>query len=154
MSWCQAIIWDPRHRFSLLSDSCGFVAVGRPLWQRDGSVFYNCCWPPPAQPYFSPMKSSGQFASWFLYNFYNGHHSVFFWLGPIELCQDLLKYSCDYYEHVVQKRTVCIRSLNWLNYYLLVVPQEKRGTYFFYCGRAGLCNWGRLKLLLLLYVAA
>jgi hypothetical protein len=28
-------------RFLFLSDSCGFVNVGRPLWREDGSVFYN-----------------------------------------------------------------------------------------------------------------
>jgi hypothetical protein len=27
-------------RFLLLSDSCGFVDVGRPLWREDGCVFY------------------------------------------------------------------------------------------------------------------
>jgi hypothetical protein len=30
-------------RFLLLSDNCGFVDMGRPLWREDGSVFYNCC---------------------------------------------------------------------------------------------------------------
>jgi hypothetical protein len=33
----------------LLSDSCWFVAVGRPLWREDGSVVYNRCWFSPAQ---------------------------------------------------------------------------------------------------------
>jgi hypothetical protein len=28
-------------RFFFLSDSCGFVDVGRPLWWEDGSEFYN-----------------------------------------------------------------------------------------------------------------
>jgi hypothetical protein len=37
-------------RFLLLSDSCGFVDVGRPLWRENRSVFYyvQCtiyCWP-------------------------------------------------------------------------------------------------------------
>jgi hypothetical protein len=27
-------------RFLLMSDNCGFVDVGRPLWREDGSVFY------------------------------------------------------------------------------------------------------------------
>jgi hypothetical protein len=36
-------------RFLLLSDSCGFVDVGRLLRREDGSVVYNCCWPSPAQ---------------------------------------------------------------------------------------------------------
>jgi hypothetical protein len=30
-------------RFLLLSDSCGFVDMGRPLWREGGSVVYNCC---------------------------------------------------------------------------------------------------------------
>jgi hypothetical protein len=38
----------PKTRFLLLSDSCGFVDVGRPLWRGDGPVVYNCCWPSPA----------------------------------------------------------------------------------------------------------
>jgi hypothetical protein len=25
-------------------DTCGFVIVGCPLWQKDGCVIYNCCW--------------------------------------------------------------------------------------------------------------
>jgi hypothetical protein len=32
-------------RFLLLSEGCGFVDVGCPLWWEDGSVVYNCCWP-------------------------------------------------------------------------------------------------------------
>jgi hypothetical protein len=27
----------------LLSDHCGFVDMGRPLWREDGSLVYNCC---------------------------------------------------------------------------------------------------------------
>jgi hypothetical protein len=34
----------PKTRF-LLSDSCGFVDVGRPLWREDGFVFYKYCCP-------------------------------------------------------------------------------------------------------------
>jgi hypothetical protein len=30
-------------RFLLLSDQCGFVDMGRPLWREDGSIVYNCC---------------------------------------------------------------------------------------------------------------
>jgi hypothetical protein len=33
----------------LLSDSCGFVDLGRPLWWKDGSAVCNCYWPSPAQ---------------------------------------------------------------------------------------------------------
>jgi hypothetical protein len=32
-------------RFLLLSDSCGFVDMGRCLLREDGSVVYNCCCP-------------------------------------------------------------------------------------------------------------
>jgi hypothetical protein len=41
-------------RFSLLSDSRGFVDVGRSLWQEDGSVVCNCCWPLPVQSFSDP----------------------------------------------------------------------------------------------------
>jgi hypothetical protein len=41
-------------RFLLLFDSYGLVFVGRPLWREDGSVFYNCCWTSPAQPFLGP----------------------------------------------------------------------------------------------------
>jgi hypothetical protein len=41
-------------RFLLLSDSCGFVDVGRSLWGEDVSVFYDCCWPPSAQSFLGP----------------------------------------------------------------------------------------------------
>jgi hypothetical protein len=36
-------------RSLLLSDCCGFVALGSPLCREDGSVVYNCYWPSPAQ---------------------------------------------------------------------------------------------------------
>jgi hypothetical protein len=32
----------------------GFVDFGRPLWREAGSVFYNCCWPSPAQSFSGP----------------------------------------------------------------------------------------------------
>jgi hypothetical protein len=41
-------------RSLLLSDSCGFVDLGRPLWWEDGSFVYNCCWPSPAQSFSGP----------------------------------------------------------------------------------------------------
>jgi hypothetical protein len=66
-------------------------------------------------------------------------------LGPIELSHVLLKYRCDSFEHV-QRRTVYIRNLNWLTWYLLLVsvsvpgvqppdnPHRKhRFQQFFYC---------------------
>jgi hypothetical protein len=36
LTWSQAPIWSPRTDFLLLSDSCGFVDVGCPLWWGDG----------------------------------------------------------------------------------------------------------------------
>jgi hypothetical protein len=53
----------PNIRFLLLSGSCGFVHVGRPLWREHWSVVYNCYWSSPAQSYVSPMKSSRHFVS-------------------------------------------------------------------------------------------
>jgi hypothetical protein len=38
----------------LLSDSCGFVGLGRPLWLEDGSVVCNCYWPSPTQSFSGP----------------------------------------------------------------------------------------------------
>jgi hypothetical protein len=48
----------PKTRFLLLSDSCGFVDVGHPLWREDRSVIYNCCWPSPMQS-FSSLSPTG-----------------------------------------------------------------------------------------------
>jgi hypothetical protein len=47
----------PKTRFLLLSDSCGFVDVGRPLWREDGSVVYNCRWPSSAQSFSGPSPA-------------------------------------------------------------------------------------------------
>jgi hypothetical protein len=41
-------------RFLLVSDSCGFADVMRPLWQEDSSVIYNCCWSSPAKSFLGP----------------------------------------------------------------------------------------------------
>jgi hypothetical protein len=41
-------------RSILLSDSCGFVGMGRPLWREDGSVVYNCSGSSPAQSFSGP----------------------------------------------------------------------------------------------------
>jgi hypothetical protein len=38
-------------RFDYFLDSCGFVDVGRPLWQEVGSVVLNFCQASPAQPF-------------------------------------------------------------------------------------------------------
>jgi hypothetical protein len=37
-----------------MSDSCGFVDVGRSLWRENGSFVYNCCWPSPVQSFSGP----------------------------------------------------------------------------------------------------
>jgi hypothetical protein len=44
-------------RFLLLSDSCGFVTVGRPLGRENGSAVYNCCWSSPAQSFLGPSPA-------------------------------------------------------------------------------------------------
>jgi hypothetical protein len=44
-------------RFSLLSDSCRFVDVGRSLWRENGSADYNCCWSSPAQSFLGPSPA-------------------------------------------------------------------------------------------------
>jgi hypothetical protein len=41
-------------RYLLLFGSCGLVFVGRPLWREDGSVFFICSWPLPAQSFSGP----------------------------------------------------------------------------------------------------
>jgi hypothetical protein len=41
-------------RFLLLSDSCGFVDMGRSLWQENGSAVYNCCWSSPEESFSGP----------------------------------------------------------------------------------------------------
>jgi hypothetical protein len=50
LSWCRSPIWRPWPDFCFLSDDCGFLDVGHPLW-RDGSVIYlyNCFWALPEQ---------------------------------------------------------------------------------------------------------
>jgi hypothetical protein len=49
-------------RFLLLSDSCGFVDVGRSLWREDGSAVYNCCWTSPAQSFSGPCLGSSLYS--------------------------------------------------------------------------------------------
>jgi hypothetical protein len=47
----------PKTRFLLLSDTCEFVEVGRPLWREDGSVICNCWWSSPAQLFSVPSPA-------------------------------------------------------------------------------------------------
>jgi hypothetical protein len=46
-------LW-PKTRFLLLSHSCGFVDVRRPLRREDGSIIYNYCGTSPAQSFSCP----------------------------------------------------------------------------------------------------
>jgi hypothetical protein len=43
--------------YFLVFDKYGPVFVGRPLWRDDGSVFYICCWPLPAQSLSVPSPN-------------------------------------------------------------------------------------------------
>jgi hypothetical protein len=43
-------------RFLLLSESCGFVDVVRPLWWEDGSLVYSCCWASKAHSFWDPSS--------------------------------------------------------------------------------------------------
>jgi hypothetical protein len=45
-------------RFLLLSDSCGFVDVGRFLWRENVSAVYNCCWSSPARSFMVQSPSA------------------------------------------------------------------------------------------------
>jgi hypothetical protein len=47
-------IWGPWPDNYNLCDSYSLVLVGRPLWREDGSVFFMCCWPLPAQFFSGP----------------------------------------------------------------------------------------------------
>jgi hypothetical protein len=55
-SVCQTPIWGPIPNF-LLSNSCGFVDVGRLLRQEDKYDVYNCCWPSSAQLSLRPSPA-------------------------------------------------------------------------------------------------
>jgi hypothetical protein len=48
---------ETKDRFLLLSNSCGFINMGRHLWREDGSVVYSCCWSSPAQSFSGPSPS-------------------------------------------------------------------------------------------------
>jgi hypothetical protein len=61
-------ICDLKTRFLLLSDSCGFVDVGRPLWRKDGSVVHNCCWSSPAHLFLN-ASPAGLIAIFYCHRF-------------------------------------------------------------------------------------
>jgi hypothetical protein len=50
LAWCQSCIWDPRPDF--VTDSCGFIDVGKALLREDGSGIYSWCWSSPAQSFY------------------------------------------------------------------------------------------------------
>jgi hypothetical protein len=66
-------------RFLLLSDSCGFLDVGRTLWWEDGSVVYNCCWPSPAQSFSGPSPMG--LMTYFTVSDFPFHHLI--WLAGL-----------------------------------------------------------------------
>jgi hypothetical protein len=71
-SVCQSVlVWSthlgPKTRFLLLSDSCGFVDFGCPIWREDVSLVYNCCWPSPTQSYLP--RSQSVVPNNYIYNF-------------------------------------------------------------------------------------
>jgi hypothetical protein len=48
LSWNKSTHLGLTTRSLLLSDSCGFVDLGRPLWRENGPIVHNCSWPSPA----------------------------------------------------------------------------------------------------------
>jgi hypothetical protein len=52
-SWNKAPIWGSRPDFYYCQTAAVLLTWGI-LWQEDGSVFYNCCWPSPEQSFLSP----------------------------------------------------------------------------------------------------
>jgi hypothetical protein len=59
LSWSRAPIWSSWPDFCFLSDNCGFLDVGRPVWREDGSVIYSydCFWALAEQPLSGPSPS-------------------------------------------------------------------------------------------------
>jgi hypothetical protein len=133
-------------RFLLLSGSCEFVDVGRPHWREDGSVVYNCCWPSPTQLCLQPVNSSSHFASWVLIQFLwwplfclltRPHFAVM-------ICWNIVATTLNMFR---DELFALGAWTDWLGTCWLCL---EGGTHFSHCGGADLCNWGRLRLLLLL----
>jgi hypothetical protein len=55
-------------RCLLLSDSCGFVDVGRSLWREEGSAVYHCCGSSPSQS-FSGLSPAGLMTTFYSLRF-------------------------------------------------------------------------------------
>jgi hypothetical protein len=124
------------------------VDIGRPLWREGGCVSCRGY----SQQYMSSTCS--HFASRVLIHFLWWPLFCLLLTWPNELCHDLLKYHYDYFEHV-RRRTLYIRSLNglpWYLYFKVKVPvswcQTPLGPRpnFCYCQAvAGLLIWGALS---------
>jgi hypothetical protein len=126
---------------------------GAPSLTKGQVCRLNCCWFSPTQSYLLCINSSDHFASGVLIQFLwwplfclllSRPHWALSWSAEIPL-RLLWTY--------VQRRTVCIRSLNWLGTCCWLCLKGG-GTHFSHCVGAGLCSWVWLRLLLLLCVAA
>jgi hypothetical protein len=84
-SWCHSLP-GPTTTFLLTVRQLWFCRCGAPSLTR-ARIFFcrgHC-----------PQYKSILFNE-FSYNFCDGQHSVFFWIGSIVPCHDLLKYPCTY----------------------------------------------------------
>jgi hypothetical protein len=95
----SSIHLGPKTRFLLLSDSCGFVDVGRFPWREDASVVYNCCWPSPAQsrPYFTVsdsrlLQTGGPVPPYFLKRMFIW---IFLFKNSVHTSQETLRLHCN-----------------------------------------------------------
>jgi hypothetical protein len=79
----------------------------------------------------------------------------FFWLHPIELCHDLLKHHCDYFEHVIQRLFTLGVWTDWLGTCSWLCRKGGRHSFLPLCrGRPVQPGQMRLLLLVLLCVVA
>jgi hypothetical protein len=77
--------------------------------------------------------------------YYDGHYSVF-WIGPIELCHDLLKYWWTTVNMSFGEELFALGA--WTDLVLVGCASREGGVHFSHCGGAGLCNWGCCCVLL------
>jgi hypothetical protein len=125
----------PKTRFLLLSDSCGFVDVGRPLWRENGSIIYNCFRFSSAQSYFPPMKTISHFTSWILI--------ILLWLPLFCLLQALLQWAVSWSVVNMSRRDELFALGTWTDWLCICwLCLEGEGSHFSHCGGAGLHNWG------------
>jgi hypothetical protein len=93
LSWNKPLIWGLWPDLYYVCDSYGLVLVGRPLWRQDGSVFYICCWPLPAQSFFGPsplglatifywvLSLSASGLVLYSHDTHNAENTVLFWVA-------------------------------------------------------------------------